>query len=342
MWHLLTGEGDSHIMKMNEPTTLKVMLALLADQGGTFSYLEVLQMHVDTLKPALTFDEQIERLKNEHAVIIQDKSIAKDILSRVNYYRLSAYGIGLKRKDNQEKYIDGISLDHLYNLYMFDSHLRSALLHLIEQVEVELKAQLAYHISLKYGPEGYRDSTNFNDRLNYEKRSVHGITIEKFDKEVRAQTHLPCVKHHNKKYGGHFPLWAAIELFTFGMVSSLYSIMKPEDQKEIAAFYNVSYKHLGGWIQALVEVRNICAHYGRLYNMPLSQTPYLFKENLQYRSGNINKLFPVLLVLHRMTGSRTAWVTFYNTLEALMDQYSEVRLAFIGFPLEWKKVLSPK
>ena len=100
MWHLLTGEGDSHIIKMNEPTTLKAMLALLADQGGTFSYLEVLQMHVDPLKPALTFDEQIERLKNEHAVIIQDRSSAKDILSRVNYYRLSAYGIGLKRKDN--------------------------------------------------------------------------------------------------------------------------------------------------------------------------------------------------------------------------------------------------
>lgn len=116
--------------------------------------------------------------------------------------------------------------------------------------------------------------------------------------------------------------------------------MQPEDQKSIAAFYNVSYKHLGGWIQALVEVRNICAHYGRLYNMPLSQTPYLFKEYKQYRSGDINKLFPVLLVLRRMTKDRPYWNTFYNTLEALVDQYHEVQLPFMGFPENWKEVLS--
>ena len=43
------------------------------------------------LKEALTLDEQIERLITIHKLVITDKSSAKDILKKVNYYRLSDY-----------------------------------------------------------------------------------------------------------------------------------------------------------------------------------------------------------------------------------------------------------
>ena len=59
------------------------------------------------LKPALTYDEQIDRLKNVHNLLIPDEKIAREILMRVNYYRLSAYGIGLVKKDDKT---DSISL----------------------------------------------------------------------------------------------------------------------------------------------------------------------------------------------------------------------------------------
>ena len=71
------------------------------------------------LKEALTLDEQIERLITIHKLVITDKSSAKDILKKVNYYRLSAYGIGLKNKNNPEEYIDGITLEHIYRLYCY-------------------------------------------------------------------------------------------------------------------------------------------------------------------------------------------------------------------------------
>ncbi len=86
------------------------------------------------LKPALTYDQQIDRLIHVHNLIITDSDIAISILKRVNYYRLSGYGIGLKKNDNLEEYMDGISLSHIYRLYQFDSSLRNALLHLIEQL----------------------------------------------------------------------------------------------------------------------------------------------------------------------------------------------------------------
>ena len=137
------------------------------------------------------------------------------------------------------------------------------------------------------------------------------------------------MKHHMIKYEGHFPIWVAVELFTFGNLSSLYSIMKNEDQQAIADLYHTNRKHLGSWILALVEIRNICAHYSRLYNMPLKQSPYLYSENQKYRRGSINK------------NNSELWRAFEKNIELLFDEYSDViRLSFIGFPREWKSVLS--
>ncbi len=56
------------------------------------------------LKEALDFDEQIKRLRDVHALEINDEEQAKEILAKVNYYRLSAYGIGLTRPEDKEKY----------------------------------------------------------------------------------------------------------------------------------------------------------------------------------------------------------------------------------------------
>ncbi|MEG1196689.1 MAG: Abi family protein, partial [Clostridia bacterium] len=165
---------------------------------------------------------------------------------------------------------------------------------------------------------------------------------------------LPCVKHHQDEYGGHFPAWAAVELFTFGMLSSLYSVMQPQDRKVIASQYNTDAYHLQSWILALVEVRNICAHYGRIYNMPLKQSPNLYSENQQYAE---NKVFPLLLTIKRMITDFSTWNTFTTSLFALVDEYSEAKIEYMGFPndlrnthhntkdgidSEWKRLLERK
>ncbi|EFL43785.1 hypothetical protein HMPREF9248_0501 [Fannyhessea vaginae PB189-T1-4] len=48
------------------------------------------------LKPALTYDQQIAKLVNDHHLKISNIEFAKEILKKVNYYRLSGYGVGLK------------------------------------------------------------------------------------------------------------------------------------------------------------------------------------------------------------------------------------------------------
>lgn len=292
------------------------------------------------LKKPLNYDEQLDNLINNHALVIDDREKAIQILKQVSYYRLSAYGIGLKKIENQEQYCEGISIDHLYRIYRFDSQLRNLLRSTCEYLEICLRSVISYHLAITYGADGFMNSNNFTDkrRKNEEKTLIHTQMIEQFQKEVKRNGKLPCVKHHKEQYGGKFPIWAAIELFTFGMLNSLCSIMKPADKKAIANAYSTDADHLLSWLQSLVEIRNICAHYGRIYNMPLAQTPRLYKEQSQYQS---NRVFAVILIIHRMAGDSREWNNFKTALCALIEEYSDVlRLEYMGFPPEWEAVLN--
>lgn len=44
------------------------------------------------LKPPLTFEEQIERLR-QHGMIVDSKDVALAVLKQVNYYRLTGYAL---------------------------------------------------------------------------------------------------------------------------------------------------------------------------------------------------------------------------------------------------------
>ena len=293
------------------------------------------------LKPALTYAQQIDRLIEVHNLTINDRTEAEEIIKIVNYYRLSAYGIGLKKPFDKEQYRDGITLQMLFDLYCFDSQFKNNLIHTIEQLEIQLRTQISNYLALKYGPEGYMDSSNFLDIKNRMGKSVHAGVIEHFQSEVKRQKNVPFVKHHLDKYEGHFPVWVAVELFTFGNLSSLYSIMKAEDQKNIADLYQTKPKYLKSWILSLVEIRNICAHYTRLYNLPLKQTPFLYKEHRVYRQQHSNKIFPVLLVIKRMLNSNSQWKALLHDICDTIDKYqSVICFSFMGFPQDWRNILS--
>lgn len=298
-----------------------------------------------TLKKALTYEEQLERLKNYHHLHVDSDENAIRILKRVSYYRLSAYGIGLQEDYNHEIYIDGISLNHLYRLYCFDSIFKNIIFHAIECIEIQFRTQISNCFSLKYGAEGYMNIDCFDSSDSEYTNKTHAHIIESFKNECNRQKKLPFVKHHNEKYDGHFPMWVAVELFTFGNLVSLYSIMKYEDQKAISRLYRTTPDHLKSWLLAMVELRNLCAHYNRVYNMPLKQAPYLFKENSKYRSKGTQKVFPAIITIKKLLEdiNPSEWNSTYLKFTALFEEYSDVvKLSFIGFPKEWKNVIQPK
>lgn len=297
------------------------------------------------LKNPLNYEEQIDRLKSFHKLIIANDKDAINILKRVNYYRLSAYGIGLQKNGNHDEYIAGVTINHLYQLYLFDSELRNRLFHVIEHIEIHLRTQIAYQLAMNYGAEGYMDSQNFLDRTDGNGNSIHQSIIESFQEEVNRQKNLPYVKHHQQKYDGHFPIWVAVELFCFGKLSSLYSIMKNADKKAISSVYDTSPRHLVGWILALLEIRNLCAHYNRVYNLPLKNKPHLQSKYQKYTNQKQQKIFPLLIVIKSMIEPINAslWNTFLSDFKELIRESrknSMFRFSYLGLPPEWEQVLS--
>ena len=129
---------------------------------------------------------------------------------------------------------------------------------------------------------------------------------------------------------------------SFGNLSSLFSILKEEDQKVISNYYGTVPKYLKNWILCLLEVRNICAHHTRLYNMPLKENPRLYNENIQY-IGKLNKIFPVLLIIKRILSSNEQWTSLLTDLKKTFDKYKgSYILSFMGFPKDWEEILSKK
>lgn len=290
------------------------------------------------LKPAKTYKEQIEHLRNAHGLIVSNETQAISVLSRTNYYRLSAYGLSLRDSQNPELFRSGVEFRDLYRLYSFDRLLRALLFSVLAEVEIQFRAKVAYQLAIRYGPEGYMDDSHFQEIYTRDKqRTTYQKTIEDFQNEVARQTNLPCVRHHQKIYGGHFPIWAAVELFTFGMTSSLYKCMQTADQEAVAREYGIDAKHLKSWVLCFVEVRNICAHSGRIYNMALKQTPQLYKDQAMYQAHN--RLFPVLLALKRILDKQSIWDVFISGFSIIAEQYKDADLTCMGFPDNWREVL---
>ncbi len=281
------------------------------------------------LKKPLSIDEQIKLLKYRN-LRIENENFARDVLSKVNYYRLSAYGLGLHKNDI---YKDGVCFDDIYQLYEFDAKFRYALLEEIEKIEVMVRTKIAYFLAINYGTESYLEKELF---LN---KSYHDKFIKDLNDEKNRQKNSAFVKHHLAVYGGKMPVWVVVELFSFGMLSHFYSNMRNDLQSEIAKNFHTKSIYMRSWLKALVELRNLCAHYGRVYNRIFTSTPKLYKEHKGIKK---DRVFAIILVIHRfLTESDYHHKGFVVKLHTLLEHYKKyIKLPYIGFPVEWEKVLN--
>lgn len=167
------------------------------------------------VKPFLSVPQQLERLKAA-GMHIEDEATAADILERVSYYRLiNAYALGLYADDGKCRFREGVTFWQVYGLYAFDNRLRHVVSELLEEFEVLFRTRLANYIGERYGPLGYTNPALFVNA------DYHRDTMKTLEREKGAQGKSPIVRHHAAKYGGDMPIWAAVELLSFGTVVTL-------------------------------------------------------------------------------------------------------------------------
>lgn len=276
------------------------------------------------VKKHLTIDEQIELLKTR-GCIIEDEELAKNILLDINYYRLTSYFLSFKESD--DKYSKGTSFNKVYRNYLFDRKLRNMLSYVIEHIEIAIKTRIAYYHSLKYGPLGYLDSNNYNNKFD------ENILQTNLNKYIKRNEKNPIVIHHITKYEGKFPLWVIIEFFDFSDASKMYSQLDTKLQKEIARTFNSNSTCLSSWLYCLTHLRNCCAHYARIYNTIMISMPVTPKN---YKSKFNKTIFSYLLVVKEILKNTNDWVNFVIELAALIEEYKDdIELYRLGFPSNW-------
>ena len=283
-----------------------------------------------SVKPFATYDEQIVALRKHHCVI-DDEEDCKAKLATVGYYRLTAYFLPFKNKD--KTYVEGTNFDRVFRLYEFDRKLRHIVFSAVEEIEVFLRTQFAYYHAEKYGPIGYLDAANFSAKHKHDK------FISTIEREVENNENVLFVRHHKEHRNGVFPLWVMSELFTFGMLSFFYHDLHTCDKKSLAkALYNENYHNIMSWLRCCTDLRNICAHYGRLYYRVFSAIPSGFDD---VDVNHKKRLWGAMLALKSLYPSADKWNgEFMPQIEALFEEYDDaIDLYHMAFPKNWKEAL---
>lgn len=278
-------------------------------------------------KPPLKYEEQLEKLKKRGCIINDDKKCIS-ILESVNYYRLSAYFLPFKLDNGNYK--EGLSFERVFSIYEFDRKLHGILFNALEETEIFLRSKIAYFHAHEYGALGYMDKANFSV-----KAELHENFIENFKREIDKNKNILFVKHHIYKYGGEFPIWAASEMFTFGMLSKFFANMTCQDRENLSNdIYKTNPKFVGSWLRCCTDLRNICAHYGRLYFRTFSAAPSGI-DNLEEKSKR--KLFGAILSLKKLYPFKDKWNNeTLKKLMSLVDEHkSDIDLEHIGFSYNW-------
>ncbi|MGM9882220.1 MAG: Abi family protein [Bacilli bacterium] len=250
-----------------------------------------------------TIEEQIEILKGK-GLIIEDEIKAKEVLLRENYFFLMGYRHSFMKSSKERKFIPGTTFNEVYSLFLFDRDFRNVIFKNVLVIENQLKSVISYQLSKKYGyrEKDYLNPKNFTS--DHDKTRRVKDLIDKMKRQIRinASTHNATM-HYLNNYG-YIPLWVLVKVLSFGIVCELYTILKKEDQIEVADIFGTTPEVLGDILIILSNYRNLCAHEDIVYDhrteRVIPDTKYHEYMNIPRMDGEYiygkNDLFAVIII----------------------------------------------
>ena len=253
-------------------------------------------------------EEQIEILKYK-GMTINDEEYAKKILLRENYFFLSGYRYPLMKSMTDKRFLEGVTFEEMYSLFLFDRAIRNVFFKYLLVIENNLKSIFSYQLSKKYGykEKYYLRAKNFtNDKSK--QRQVNDL-IRKMKRQIRVNGSQHTATAHYMSNYGYVPLWILVKVLSFGIVGELFSIMKYDDQVAICKIYDIPVDEFSNYLPILSNYRNTCAHEDILYE---NRTQKKIKGTIYHKLLNIEKneegeyvkgtndLFSLLIIMKRM------------------------------------------
>ena len=305
------------------------------------------------MKSFKTIDEQIDILRDKGLTISNDDK-TKDILLRENYFFINGYRHLLFKGPKENIFIDGSSFDELYALFCFDRNIRNVMFKYLLIVENNLKSIFSYHLSGKYGykEKEYLKMSNFVTDIS--KRRQVADVINKMKRQIKTNAKQHTATLHYLTNYGYIPMWILVKVLSFGLISELFMILKPEDQKEIAKYYKMDSYDMTVFLPIMSNYRNLCAHEDMLYTYrtqrSIPNNIYHYKLNIpkideEYVYGK-NDLFSLVLMFKFMLSKEDFKLLVYELgyeVDLLDNKLNSIEidkvLDKIGFPTNWKNIV---
>lgn len=312
-------------------------------------------------KPFLCFVEQLQLLK-ARGLRVSDETSAIDYLRRIGYYRLSAYWYPFRETSLQQdsvskklivrrndQFIEGARFQDAVDLYVFDKRLRLLLLDAIERIEIAVRVDIA-HLLGEYDAFAHTNPVllhgNFTKKIKLKTGTTGYSDWIKNYNDLVARSKEDFVKHYCCKYGGPLPIWIAVELWDFGLLSNFYQGMAIGDKERIAAKYGLhSWKTMASWLRTINHVRNIAAHHSRLWNKNLVDQPKMPEpgeittfDRLVGNTEIASRVYGVLCILAHLMQKicpNSSWRSRLKEMVKNFPHIPNVSAKDMGCPSDW-------
>lgn len=243
-------------------------------------------------KPWKSYQDQLQILQ-DRGLEFDNPGAALNYLDRIGYYRLSGYwypfrqlellddGEGNISYHRHNEFLADSHFEDAVKLYVFDKKLRLLALDALERIELAVRVDIA-HLLGKRDIHAHESPDCLHghfakQRINRGRdagKTRHELWLERYRHMLHRARREPFVEHYQKKYG-RLPVWVAIEIWDFGLMSKLYAGLKQQDQITIAQKYRaVDGQDFSSRLRSLNFIRNVSAHHSRLWNINvLERTP---------------------------------------------------------------------
>lgn len=278
-------------------------------------------------------------------MVISSTAEVEEALRTIGFYRLRGYSFQLYDNANKQ-YLPGTSFEDIMKIYNFDQELSELIFSMISKIEVALRVRLTDALLIHGDALILQDSSIFKDKKKY------WSNLSNVSSEI-ARSNDVFIKHNFDNHDGEIPVWAAVEVMSFGTLSKLIKNLKTGN----GSFYSVfaeNYKYLtsrgnnvkpslnmlSSWIHTVSIVRNMCAHNSRLYNRTIHTSPEIIAVDRSASAPVHCGLYQVLLAMKYIRPTDKNWNEFVDGFKNLLAKYNgSVSLTAMNLPVDWESHL---
>ena len=295
-------------------------------------------------KKWISFKDQLDVLKSR-GLVVDNEPAALDYLERIGYYRLSGYWYSFRAlklglddaveasERRQDAFQQGSHFKHAVDLYVFDKKLRLLALDALERIELAVRVDIAYLLG-KQDAYAHENPDMFHGNFTKIKRNgeqpAHQDWLEKYHSHVHRARREPFVKHYLDKYG-KLPIWVAIEIWDFGLLSKVFAGLKHEHKEIIASKYGAKNgKAFASWLRGLNFIRNVSAHHSRLWNINVLERSAEIEDDAFWKQLNNARPYFYFCLMKRLLDvicPNSHWSSRFCTL---LDEFPVIESGAVG------------